>query len=240
MKNLLPDLSTRSTHREQMDRPDCDVELLRRTIAQYDRINAWFTASRRLIRACLFPTIEADPRREHRWLDIGAGGCDIPLWIAGEARRRGWQVKLVALDHDPRIVTWARERTAGVPEIEVVQGAASDLPSLGDFDVIFSNHLLHHLTDEQAAGLLLHVNRQARLGFLLNDLRRSSAAYLAWGLAARLLFRESLALEDGLLSIRRSFRPGELDRLVRQHVGDLRVRVFTAIPARVCIARYST
>lgn len=234
------DLTRRSTELEQMDRPDCDAERLRRTVTQYDRINAWFTASRRLIRTGLFPLIEAQPDREHRWLDLGAGGCDLPLWVAAEARRRGWRLRIVALDHDPRIAEMARARTAHVPDIEVVQAPVSDLAALGDFDVIFSNHLLHHLTDAQAAGALALVNRQARLGFLMNDLRRSRAAYAAWGLVARCLFRRSLALEDGLLSIRRSFRPAELDRLVRERVGDPRIRVFTAAPARLCVARYST
>jgi hypothetical protein len=43
-----------------------------------------------------------------------------------------------------------------------------------------------------------------------SDLRRSRTAYLGWSVAARPAARGSFLHTDGLISIRRSYTPGEL------------------------------
>lgn len=234
---LLPDLSCRSTDIEEMDRPGCDRGSLHRTLAQYAVINLLFSASRRLIRRHLFPAIAADPAREYTWLDVGAGGCDLPLWVARTARRRGWKLRITALDSDPRILSWARGAVRNEPAIALVEGSARDLAALGDFDFIFSNHVLHHLPDAELPPLIEAVNRQARLGFVLNDLRRSRASYIAYFLFASLFLHRSLALGDGLISIRRGFLAGELRALAGERVLASGARVLETRPGRAAIVR---
>ena len=238
MTPLWPDLSRRATEPEQMDRPDCDGERLARTLGQYRAINATLSASRRLIRRYLFPLLEREADREFTWLDIGAGACDLPMWVIRVARARGWRVRITALDHDPRVVEWARKATAGYPEISVVAGAVEALPSLGVFDIVFANHLLHHLDDAQVPVVVAAAGRQARLGFLLNDLRRSRFAYLGFYALAGLFLRSSLAFEDGLLSIRRGFTGADLERWMRE--SGTRGRVFRVVPGRVVITGTTT
>lgn len=235
MSPLWPDLAGRCGDLEQMDRPDCDPVRLERTVQQYARINAVLTSSRRLIRRHLFPAMARDPAREYTWLDLGAGGCDLPLWVARWARRSGWRVRIVALDHDPRILRLARLATARYPEITVCEGTVQSAASLGEFDFVFANHLLHHLADAAIDELVRRINRQVRLGFLLNDLRRSRLSYLVYAGLASVFLRNSLALEDGLLSIRRGFVANEMESLVAGTLPP--VQVFTAFPGRIGLVR---
>ena len=234
---LLPDLSRRSMELEDMDRPDCALSQLRRTVAQYFWINFLFSASRRLIEQHLFPAIAARPALEYTWLDIGAGGCDLPVWVARTARQRGWKLRITALDNDPRILAWAREAVRSEPGITLVQGSADELAALGEFDFIFSNHVLHHLADDQLRPLIASVNRQARLGFVLNDLQRARSSYVAYFLFASIFLHRSLALRDGLLSIRRGFLESELRALAGESLLAAGAFVFTTPPGRIGLAR---
>lgn len=235
MTPLWPDLTCRATEPEAMDLPECDLGLLKRTVEQYERINRVFTANRRLIRKHLFPAIRREPGREHTWLDLGAGGCDIPRWIVRTARRNGWRIRVTAVDRDARIAAWARAACSGYPEITVVEGDAVEARGAGAYDFVTANHLLHHLGDADAARLVRGVDQQARLGLLINDLRRSRAAYLGYFVISGLTLRSSLAFADGLLSIRRGFAGPELQAwLAGARPG---TRVFRAWPARIGILR---
>ena len=239
MRFFLPDLMSRNlTEQELMDRFDADPELLRRTVRQFRWINALFSASRRLLRSHVFLIMQQNPSRTYSLLDVGAGGCDIAQWIAREARRRHLKLKITALDNDPRILPVARETVRNFPEIRIVQGNALELSSLGPFDFIFSNHFLHHLSWEEIRLFLRSVIAQTRLAFVMNDLKRSRAAYLGATLSLGLLARQSFAFYDGRLSIRRGFLPDELKDFVHTHFPGAPIEVIETAPARVVLVSH--
>ena len=66
--------------------------------------------------------------------------------------------------------------------------------------------------------VLAEMDRLGRSGFILNDLRRSWAGYLAARVAGRLTTRNRLTRHDGPLSVRRSFTAREL--LAVAHAAD--------------------
>jgi len=233
----LPDLSRRWDGMEVMDRPGCDPRLARRAFTQFRWMNVVLTASRRLIRQHLFPACVGAAGREFAWLDVGGGCGDILRWVVRVARRRGWRVRATLLDRDPAVAEWAREDCRAYPEIAVVTGAAEKLPALGTFDFIISNHLLHHLPEAAVSELLRRCDAQARLGFLMNDLRRSAPAYAAFRCLGALLLHDSYALPDGLLSLRRAFRPAELRALLPRELAARGVQVLAAAPARLLVVR---
>jgi len=73
-----------------------------------------------------------------------------------------------------------------------------------------SNHLLHHLEPDALQQVLADSERLARRLVVHNDLRRSALAHGAYAVLTRPLARTSFLHDDGLLSIRRSYRPHEL------------------------------
>jgi len=233
---IFPDLRVRNTtDQEKMDRADADPEQLLRTVRQFRLLNRLFSASRRLLRREVFALMETDPSRVYSMLDVGAGGCDLARWAAREARRRGLKLVITALDNDPRLRPVARRAARDFPEIRLVAGNALDLSALGSFDFIFSNHFLHHLSWEEMEVVLRGILARTRLGFVMNDLKRSRWAYLGGSLGIWLLTRRSFALYDGRLSIRRGFLPAELRDFVQSKFPAAPIRVVERFPARVVL-----
>lgn len=199
----------RETGEEAMDLPDSDVDRLFRTLDQFGGVNRLFSRVRGLLRG----TVLADMHRGRAFhlVDLGAGACDIPLWLLEEAGRRGLDLRITAVDADPRVVRYARERVGERAGLRVVEGDALDLEALGGFDYVFANHFLHHLADEEVLQVLRESVRLAERGVVFSDLARSPWSYLGFWLVAR-GYRGSFTREDGLLSIRKGFRRGDFDR----------------------------
>jgi len=235
---LFPDLRLRNTSdKEKLELPEADPALVRRTIDQFALINRLLSGSSRLMREHFFRLMERQPERPYTLLDIGAGAGDIAIGAAREARRRGLQLEVTALDNDRRTLPLARQAVRDYPEIRVVEGDARDLARLGPFDFIFSNHLLHHLTVEEIGILLERVIAQTKLAFVMNDVKRSSWAYLGFTIFSSLVTIRSFHFHDGRLSIRRAFLPEELRDLIDKSFLDQGIEVLETYPARIVLVQ---
>lgn len=197
-----------------MDFPEADETQLIATVRQFRTINRLVSRSRSLIHRYILRDAQRRGLSRITVLDVGAGGCDIGVWIAAAAARYGIEARVICLDQDPRIIAYAREYTAESPQVEVVEGSAAELDHIAPVDYIFANHFLHHLPDEVIVELLPQLARTARYGYVLNDLRRSRLSYVGYSLLAALFFRGSFAFYDGRLSIRRGFTKNELQSMV--------------------------
>lgn len=228
---------SRSTAPELMDLPSCDPVLLERTIRQFALINRCFSASGSLLKRTFFAIMEDNPGVSYTLLDIGAGGCDVDVWMVREARRRNMKLTITAIDHDERVVATAREAIAAYPEITLHTMAISEMPSLGGFDFIFCNHVLHHLTEAEIRVLLCHAELQTSHAFLFNDLKRSVWAYIGYSIFAACCLAPSLALSDGRLSIKKGFLEEELRMMAQDALPGIPVQVLRALPARLALFR---
>ena len=212
------DLSTRATEaRELMDDPHADIGMLERTYRRFRLVNALVSRPRLLYRQDILPRARRGPIRI---LDIGAGGGDVCRMIAARARRAGLEVEITALDADERAIRWAAEHDGGAG-IAYRCAFSSDLVAEGEqFDVVFSNHVLHHLTGAELDGLLRDSEALVGSGGVVvhRDIARTRLAYVLYDVAtwilAGTLFRGSFIREDGLISIRRSYTRGELASVV--------------------------
>lgn len=240
---MAPDLSARAVGaRELMDEPDADPALLGRTYALFPLVNAavsgWRGAYRRDIRPLT-------GRGRLRVLDIGSGGGDVTRMIAGLLHRDGCDARVTGLDIDPRAVRWASAQD-GPPGLRWRCGSTSDLVREGEtFDLVISNHVLHHLTPEELPAMLADSLRlRAPGGAVLHaDIARSRAAYALFAAAtlplARTLLAGSFIRPDGLTSIRRAFTAAELQaaagagwRVQRRMPSRLLLRARGGYPAR--------
>ncbi len=228
---MFPDLSRRFEGMEMMDRPDCDRACLYRTLAQFRWVNLGVSRYRSCLKRWIVADMLRDRLREYHLVDLGAGGCDIPVWLLAYCRRRGLKLKVTALDMDARTVAWARDRYSDVLGLKIVCGNAFDLDKLESVDYVYANHFLHHLEDDEIVRLLGEVRRVAGRGFLVCDLRRCRFSYLAFSLLAGALLRGSFARADGLISIRKGFTQGEFERVI-SGVG-MRGQVYRMFPGRL-------
>lgn len=227
---LPPDLSARRPETpEQMDRPDCDLDALHRTYRGFGLVNpvvaGWQLTYRALIRPLLAAHAGGDSRvngrgstRPFTVLDIGSGGGDVARALLRRATADGFSVHVTALEPDARAHAWVAGRRP-VPGLENRRGTSGDLVREGRrFDVVLSNHLLHHLGPGELDAVLADSEALALQRAIHSDIRRSPVAYALFSAGASLatpLFPSSFIREDGLASIRRSYTPDELTAALR-------------------------
>ncbi|OUE24963.1 class I SAM-dependent methyltransferase [Clavibacter michiganensis] len=214
---------------ELMDDPDCDPAALDRTYARFRVVNRMVAGWRGVYRSRIRPLLSAD--RETTLLDIGSGGGDVPLALARWARRDGLRLRVTGIDPDPRAAAYARALPPD-PDVAFVPASSGELVADGRrFDLVTSNHVLHHLDDAAFDALLADSAELAPRAFH-SDIARGRLAYALYGPASRLVARGSFVHVDGLRSIRRSWTPVEL--ALRVPAG---WRVEGAVPFRVLVVR---
>lgn len=205
-------LATRD-HRlaEMMDDPHCDPVRLRRTLERFGVVNRAVTSWGRVYRSHVRPVL-AGLRGPARILDIGCGGGDVLNRIVRLARRDGFAADGVGIDPDPRAFEVARDASR-LRSVSFRRALSRDLVAEGaQFDVVISNHLLHHLDDERLAGLLADSETLAERLCVHSDIARSGLAYRAFSIAAIPLAPGTFLRVDGLRSIRRSYTRDELSQ----------------------------
>lgn len=192
---------------EMMDAPDCNPVKLERTYQQFGLVNRLVSGWRRLYISELRPLLSAEAPTSV--LDIGSGGGDLAVLLARWTRQDNLLLDITGADPDARACAFAARRPRP-STVTFVQADSSSLVREGRrFDVVISNHVLHHLQATDLAQLLADSQALASQLCLHNDLRRSAAAYTLFSLAA-LPFPDSFIRADGLVSIRRSYTPAEL------------------------------
>ncbi|WP_144764388.1 methyltransferase domain-containing protein [Curtobacterium sp. 9128] len=206
--SLPVDLRTRDlTLRELMDDPDCDPRALERTFRRFAVVNALVSGWRSVWRTHVVPALPAQGRG--RILDLGCGGGDLARALVRWAASDGFDLEVVGVDPDHRAIEAAARSTPR--GVSFRQQSSGDLVAAGErFDVVVSNHVLHHLDDAARTAFLGDSEQLASGRSLHSDIRRSVSAYRAYALASPLVAAGTFVRVDGLRSIRRSFTLPEL------------------------------
>jgi ubiquinone/menaquinone biosynthesis C-methylase UbiE len=147
-------------------------------------------------------------------LDFGTGPGDIPRRLA-EARP-AWRI--VAVDAAGAMLDHARRATAAMANVMLVQGDAKALP-LGDgqFDILFSNSILHQL--HEPVRMWREVGRVGRRGahVLFRDLTRPDSGSQREALVREYASGESALLQEEFRrSLDAAFRPEEVEAQLRE------------------------
>jgi SAM-dependent methyltransferase len=201
---------------EILDDPSVDDGTRSVSIADVARSNALLGGRRAVLRA-VDPLLSTMRRgTTATLLDVGTGSCDIAPRVASRAARSGVHVTVIGCDLSAALLAAAANRCTG----GVFAGDAMRLP-LGDrtVDFVICSQLLHHFTDDDAPGVVAELDRVARLGVVVSDLRRSLLAAGGFWLVSIPLRFHPVTRHDGVVSVMRGFTSSELRSIVRTATG---------------------
>jgi ubiquinone/menaquinone biosynthesis C-methylase UbiE len=163
-------------------------------------------------------------------LDLGGGDGSLgTLLTRWAAKKCGWDWRFTNLDINPRALALSQSGTS-------VVGSALALPFPdNNFDVVIGSQMTHHLTtDEELIQHFREAWRVTRRAIYITDLHRNIFLYgLIWLILHGGRFTKDFRA-DGLLSIERGFRVGELQRLVEK-AGISGARVWLYYGSRVIV-----
>lgn len=215
-----------------MDDPALPSEDYKSIIGDLARVNRWTFAAR--------PTLSFLNRATRNLpgfslLDVGFGQGDMLRAIARWAKRRGLDVALVGVDLNEKSLAPAQ---AATPPDLPIEYRVGDYRDVGAFDFVISSLVAHHMSDDQLRAFLVHMENEARRGWLINDLHRHPFSYLAFPLLARLLRVHPVVRQDGQLSIARAFRRPEWEAILRDAgIPANAARIPRCFPFRLCVER---
>ena len=207
---LFSDLSSRSTERELMDSSGSDCRLLLRTLHQFRLLNRLISGIYKTLEQNLVTHMQQTGSKSYTVLDLGSGGCDIPLWLVSFCSNRSINVEVICIDNDSRVIQYAKEKCKNNKSIQVVQCSAQEAVSHFKADYAISNHFLHHLPEKDIIPLLSSIHKHSSKGYILNDIRRSRLSMWLFFILSSVLFHRSFTLTDGLISIKKGFTPEQL------------------------------
>lgn len=197
---------------EILEQGNIPEEVVRTAYRDLARIHRWLGDVRFIVNA-----IRRDPLPVRRVLDIG---CGTGLVLKDVWQRTG--IDVVGAD--------IRPQSYGAASIPVIRADARH-DRLPVADVAFCMHLVHHLCEDDLVKLIRNVRRYCRRFILLDSVRHPLPLALFRIFLAPLVC--SIDAEDGQRSIKRSYRPAELSRIIGSALGNTDVFRLTVAPFHI-------
>ncbi|MBA3722893.1 MAG: methyltransferase domain-containing protein [Parachlamydiaceae bacterium] len=172
---------------------------------QLDRVGRFLGGDRATIK--IFKNLKFQPKSI---LDVGCGGGLFTIRLANLFP----EADVVGIDIADDAIEFANKqiKIQKKPPLNLIFKKLEE-PNLKfpdkSFDVITATLLCHHLDDAELIQFLKQSYKIAKNGIILNDLHRHPLASAGFALLTPLFFRNRLVAQDGLLSIRRSFKRAE-------------------------------
>jgi 2-polyprenyl-3-methyl-5-hydroxy-6-metoxy-1,4-benzoquinol methylase len=214
--------SRRATQEEYFDAPERTCAEIAESYRSLARVNRMFAFAEPFQRQ-LPKYLGRNTCKSLSFLDLGAGdgslGELLTKWAADNER---WDWRFTNLDLNPAALSLKANRNN-------VAGSALALPFRDEsFDVVIASQMTHHLTHgDDVVQHLREAWRVTRRAIFFTDLNRSFLLYcVLWVLLQVRRFPKHFR-HDGLLSVRRGFRTGELRALAgRSGITGVHVEVY--------------
>jgi ubiquinone/menaquinone biosynthesis C-methylase UbiE len=205
----------RSLELEHLDKGDYTAEEYEGCIVELQRVNRWLGDAQAL-KDSLLKEIERVNLQSFSVIDVGAGSGELLRVIAGWARQTKRAAFLTGVELNARSAEAIADESREFVEINAVRGDAFHLPFADHtFDYAICSLFTHHFKDDGVEKLLRELDRLAARQIFVIDLHRHPVAYYFYTTLGRLFLHNRLIREDGALSILRSFKPNELQRLAQ-------------------------
>jgi ubiquinone/menaquinone biosynthesis C-methylase UbiE len=210
------DFSKRSGDAEIMDDLEYAGEMMDKTLAELEVINRWLGGNNVTIDGINKLVKDTSSVKALHVADLGCGRGDMLILIDSWAKKRKLNVNLIGIDANQYVIDAARKRLDEFPHIQLqtVNILSPDFQTK-EFDIVIGTLFYHHFTNEQLVSFFSQLKKQARVGFLINDIHRHSLAYYSIKLLTGLFSKSSMVKYDAPLSVLRAFSKKELSGILR-------------------------
>jgi 2-polyprenyl-3-methyl-5-hydroxy-6-metoxy-1,4-benzoquinol methylase len=214
----------RSHESEFLDRPQIPKELLFENLRELNFINR--ISGGNVISIQGIKKLVTIKNKFCHIVDLGCGGGGAIKHIAAWAQRKGYKVKLSGVDKNIDAIHYMEDFCKDYPEIRGVVSDYKDfLNTATNIDIVHCSLFCHHLNDEELIGLISYLKKNAKCGFVINDLQRNWISYHLIKLITHLLNGSELSKNDGPISVLRGFRYEELNTLLKNaHVKNYTIK----------------
>lgn len=201
---------------ELMDDPALDLNTLTLALQDVSQVNKLLGGNQVTINGLGY-FFNKYPQASYTIVDLGCGDGEMLRAVAKFGRKKDVSLKLIGMDINEKSLALAKEKSVEYPEITFLQQDILKLDSDSfSCDIVISTLTMHHFTNEEIVIFLKCFLNLATLGFVINDLHRSSIAYNLFKLYSSFFMRTDLARHDGLISIQRAFKKEELTSLAKK------------------------
>ncbi len=144
---------------------------------------------------------------------MGCGNGDMLREVSKFGKKNGYKFALIGIDANQHTIAYAEQLSQNHEEISYIkQDIFSEDFHKNTYDIVLATLFLHHFTEEEIIKLLKPMVQNASLGVVVNDLNRNALAYYLFsGLC--LFIKNPMTKEDGLISILKAFKRGDLKRM---------------------------
>ncbi|WP_442591095.1 methyltransferase domain-containing protein [Pedobacter sp. AW31-3R] len=211
------DTTYRSNAPELMDDFEMEGEVLRDALDKIASINRLLGGNRLSLEGVEMLLQGLAKTRVIRIVDMGCGNGDMLRTLSGYASRNGWTFELIGIDANRFTVTHASALSRNYPDISYLcTDIFQEVLTADSYDIILCTLTLHHFKDDDITWLLQQFKSAAKLGFVINDLQRSSIAYYLFKALCFVFRLNHMSREDGLVSILRGFKKNDLVRFSKR------------------------
>ncbi|MCE7796557.1 methyltransferase domain-containing protein [Sphingobium sufflavum] len=233
----MPDLRIRSAEPEWMDGDEVSEAEFAACLHDLAKVNS-VTLARPPTLRFIAQAFARAAGRPLTLLDVGYGAGDMLRAISRYAKRRQTDIRLIGIDLNPRSLPSARAATPDSMAIDYRTGDIFALSEDEPIDLVISSLVTHHMSDAEILCFIRWIDRRARCGWFINDLHRHPVAYHGFRALSAAMRWHPFVRHDGPLSVARSFRRADWDRLLCAAGVEGVARVAWHVPFRLCVTRW--
>lgn len=207
--------SIRSLKKELLDNSDIPAADLYQNLKELAFINTWLGGHRVTVKG--LEKLKLLKQKTYTLIDIGCGGGDNLIIVAQWARKNGYTFNLLGVDLKKDCIDYAKKQCATFPEISFIEDDYRNLPQLNyHFDIALACLFTHHLSNDEISSLISWCDKNAKVGFVINDLHRHWFAYYSIAWLTRLFSKSYLVKNDAKLSVLRAFNKRDWQLILQQ------------------------
>lgn len=141
--------------------------------------------------------------------EIGCGGGDNLIAINNYCKQQQIQVHFIGIDIKQACIDFAKTKPALQHNTTWLVSNYQQIVFETQPAIIFSSLFCHHFTNQQLVTQLQWMQKNAAVGFFINDLQRHFLAYYAIKIITQIFSKSYLVKNDAPLSVARGFIKNE-------------------------------